>query len=193
MYSLKIIIASTRPGRKGPSIGRWVYDRALLQNDFETGLIDLAEVNLPIMDEPNHPRFMNYQHEHTKKWSKLIESTDAFIIVTPEYNFSFPASVKNAIDYLYHEWSYKPVALVSYGGVAAGTRAVQMLKQVLTTLKMMPMVESVNIPFFMKFIDENEKFNAEEGLIKSADEMIRELLLWTIGLKSIREMKLQKA
>ncbi|MFZ4620651.1 MAG: NADPH-dependent FMN reductase [Bacteroidota bacterium] len=186
MLTLKIIIASTRTGRKGPSIASWIVEAAAKHPGFKVELIDLAEVNLPFLDEPNHPRLMKYEHGHTKAWSAAVSSADAFVIVTPEYNYGFPASLKNALDFVYNEWSYKPVAFVSYGGLAAGTRAVQMLKLVVTTLKMMPMVESVNIPFFTKFIDEHGTFKATEELEKSADAMLKELLFWAEGLKAMR-------
>lgn len=186
MVTLKVIIASTRTGRKGPSIASWVVDAAKKHSGFSVELIDLAEVNLPSLDEPNHPRLMKYQHEHTKAWSATVSSSDAFIIVTPEYNYGFPASLKNALDFVFNEWNYKPVAFVSYGGLAAGTRAVQMLKLVVTALKMMPIMESVNIPFFTKHIDEQGTFKATEELEKSADAMLKELLFWAEGLKAMR-------
>src|SRR5437870_5672231 len=120
MFSLKIIIASTRPGRKGPFIGSWIFELSTQKKMFDAGVLDLAIINLPFLDEPHHPRLQQYQQEHTKNWSKLINSADAFIIVTPEYNYGYTAPLKNALDFLYHEWSYKPVAFVSYGGIAGG-------------------------------------------------------------------------
>ncbi len=187
MYSLKIIIGSTRPARKGISVANWIFEYAKKFSEFNIELIDLAVVNLPLFDESIHPMQKKYEHEHTKKWSNIINPADAYILVTPEYNYSFPASVKNALDYLYHEWNYKPMAFVSYGGIAGGTRAVQLLKPIVTTLKMMPVVASVNIPFFTKYIDEKGIFNADENIQKSADAMFNELLIWTDGLKAIRQ------
>jgi NAD(P)H-dependent FMN reductase len=187
MINLKIIIASTRAGRKGPSIASWIFDHVQKEKEFSVELVDLKEINLPFLDEPNHPRFKQYQHDHTKQWSALIDSSDAFVFVTPEYNYGFPASLKNAIDFVFHEWSYKPVAFVSYGGPAAGTRSVQMLKQVVTSLKMMPILESVNISFFAKQIDENGIFTPTEQNIHAADAMVKELLFWGNGLKAMRE------
>ena len=191
MYSLKIIIASTRPSRKGPLVAEWFTEIAKQHKDFETEVLDLKKINLPMMDEPEHPRLQKYQHEHTKNWSKIINSADAVVFVTPEYNFGIPAPLKNAIDYVYNEWNYKPAGIVSYGGIAAGTRCAQMLKQVLTAVKMMPLAESVNIPFFTKHISADtsgkEKFYGEEGLEKSANIMLKELLLWTIALKTMRK------
>ena len=157
--------------------------------EFSAELLDLAEINLPFMDEPNHPRLQQYTKEHTKKWSAQIASADAFIFVTPEYNFGYPATLKNAIDFLNNEWLYKPVAFVSYGGIAGGTRSMQALKQVLTSLNMVPVLEAVNVPFFTKYIDEQNNFNADEGINKAAEGMMKELLKWTETLKQMRDKK----
>jgi NAD(P)H-dependent FMN reductase len=113
---------------------------------FELDVAGLAEIELPFMDEPNHPRLRQYTHEHTKDWSRRVAAADAFVFVMPEYNHGFNAPLKNAIDYLVHEWSYKPVGLVSYGGIAGGTRAVQLLKPVLVGLKLVALPEAVYIP-----------------------------------------------
>jgi NAD(P)H-dependent FMN reductase len=186
MYTLKIIIASTRPTRKGPLIADWFLNILKDHPEFEVEVLDLKEINLPFLDEPEHPMLARYQHDHTKEWSKTIQGGDAFIVITPEYNYGYPASLKNAIDFLYREWNYKPIGLVSYGGIAAGTRAVQMLKQVFTGLKMMPLAESVNIPIFTKYINENEIFIGDEVLEKSAHTMLKELLKWTELMKQMR-------
>lgn len=189
MYKLRIIIASTRPGRKGPAVAAWIEEVCKANPQFETVVLDLAEINLPMLDEPEHPRLKKYVHEHTKKWSAAIDEADAFLIVTCEYNFGYPAPLKNALDYLFLEWNYKPVAFVSYGGIAGGTRSVQQLKQVVTAQKMMPVTESVNIPFFTKHIDAQGKFNGDEHLSKSADDMLKELLKWTESLSLMRQKK----
>ena len=189
MYNLKIITASTRPGRKGPALANWIFDLAKKHTEFTVELLDLAEINLPFLDEPNHPRFQKYTKEHTKKWSATIAAADAFIFVTPEYNFGYPATLKNALDFLYNEWTYKPVAFVSYGGIAGGTRSMQAVKQVVTAMKMVPIVEAVNIPFFTKYIDEQNKFNADEIIQKSAEGMLKELGRWTETLQQMRNKK----
>lgn len=187
MYNLKIIIGSTRPGRRGPAVADWFIEHAKKYTEFNVELIDLAEINLPMFDEPNHPRLKQYMHKHTKVWSHLVDSADAFIFVTPEYNFSFPASIKNALDYLHNEWGYKPVGFVSYGGISAGTRAVQALRLVVSTLRMVPLFEAVSIPFYTQYIDEAGKFNANDSMNRSADAMLKELLKWTRTLKTMRE------
>ena len=186
MFNLKVIIASTRPGRKGPSVASWIYELAKKRSAFNVEMLDLAIIDLPFLDEPKHPRFKDYTKEHTKNWSRVIDASDAFIIVTPEYNFGYPPALKNALDFLYQEWNHKPVAFVSYGGVAAGTRAVQQLRQVVNAQKMMAVTESINIPFFAKHIDDQEKFNSDETLDHSAKMMLDELEKWTVALKTMR-------
>jgi NAD(P)H-dependent FMN reductase len=176
MPTLQIIIASTRPGRAGLPIAQWFRDRAVAHGAFDVELVDLAEVNLPFMDEPNHPRLRQYTHQHTKEWSATVGAGDAFVFVTPEYNYGFTAAWKNAIDFLHAEWQYKPVGFVSYGGVAAGTRAVQMMKQVVTTLKMLPLFEAVNIPFFAQFMDDEGRLQPNETMELAADAMLDELV-----------------
>jgi len=186
MYQLKVILASTRPSRKGPAVANWILQHCHEHDRFEVELLDLKTINLPFLDEPEHPRFRKYQHEHTKAWSRIIDGADAFIIVTCEYNYGFPATLKNALDFLFQEWGDKPVGIVSYGGVAAGTRAAQMLKPVLLALNTMPLNTSINIPFFTQHIDEDGIFTSNEPLDKSAGQMLKELEKWSGILKEAR-------
>jgi len=172
----QIIIASTRPGRVGLPVATWFESRARAHGGFVVELVDLAELGLPFVDEPNHPRLQRYTHRHTKEWGARVQAADAFAFVMPEYNHGFTAPLKNAIDFLHAEWQFKPVGLVSYGGVAAGTRAAQMLKPVLLALKMIPLVEAVSIPFVARFIDDEGELQANEVMEQSADAMLDELL-----------------
>lgn len=149
-------------------------------------ITDLAELDLPFLDEPNHPRLGAYVHEHTKGWSAAVDASDAFVFVTPEYNYGYSAVLKNAIDYLHAEWQHKPVGFVSYGGVAAGTRAVQQLKQVVTTLKMVPLVESVAIPHHARLIDDGE-LRSSGHLDYAADAMLDELFRVVPALRALRK------
>ena len=193
MPRLSIIIGSTRPGRAGLPIADWFADRARAHGGFEIDLVDLAELNLPMLDEPNHPRLRQYTHQHTKDWSARVAGSDAFVIVTPEYNHGYSAAVKNAIDYLHHEWHYKPVGFVSYGGVAAGTRAMQQLKQVVTALRMLPLTDAVNIPFHTQFLDDDGRVQANEVMEQAADVMLDELLRVEATLRPLRESVEQPA
>jgi NAD(P)H-dependent FMN reductase len=186
MPKLSVVISSTRPGRAGVPIAEWFAAHARAHKAFDIEVIDLAEVDLPFMDEPHHPRLRLYEHDHTKAWSAQVDAADAFVFVTPEYNYGFTAPLKNAIDYLHLEWQYKPVGFVSYGGVAAGTRAVQMLKQVVTTLKMVPIVEAVSIPFHPQFIDEDGLVQANDVMEQSATMLLDELALAESALRPRR-------
>jgi len=193
MPRLSIIIGSTRPGRAGLPIADWFADRARGHGGFEIDVVDLAELNLPMLDEPNHPRLRQYTHQHTKDWSARIAGSDAFVIVTPEYNHGYSAALKNAIDYLHHEWHYKPVGFVSYGGVAAGTRAMQQLKQVVTALRMLPLTDAVNIPFHTQFLDDDGRVQANEVMEQAADVMLDELVRVAETLRPLREAVEQPA
>src|SRR5690348_9505928 len=108
MNNLKIVTSTTRPEGKGIIVAEWITQLATVTHRFNVELLNIAAINLPLMDEPNHPRLKQYQQEHTKRWSATIDAADAFIIVLGEYNFGFPAPIKNALDYLYNEWRYKP-------------------------------------------------------------------------------------
>ncbi|HKK44753.1 MAG TPA: NAD(P)H-dependent oxidoreductase [Balneolaceae bacterium] len=187
MYNLKVISSTTRPGRKGPIIARWITDIADQHESFNVQMIDLGEVDLPVMDEPNHPRLQKYEHEHTKQWSAQIDEADAFIFVTAEYNHTYPASLQNALQFLSKEWNYKAAGIVSYGGVSGGTRAYIDLKKDLLTFKMAPLLEAVNIPFYAQFIDDEDRLVPNNVMTKAADAMLDELARWSAGMKIIKK------
>jgi NAD(P)H-dependent FMN reductase len=186
MPTLQIIIASTRPGRAGLPIGLWFAARAEAHGRFDVDVVDLAQLGLPFMDEPNHPRLRRYTRQHTKDWSARVERADAFVFVTPEYNHGMSAPLKNAIDYLHAEWQHKPVGFVSYGGVAAGTRAVEQTQQVVAALRMAPIVAAVTIPFFQQFIDEDGAVQANEPMEQAATAMLDELVRVEEALRPLR-------
>lgn len=186
--NLHILIASTRPGRVGPAIGRCVVDVANKHDGFHVEVVDLADFDLPLFDEPNHPRSGQYIHGHTLRWSASVTQADAFVFVTPEYNYGAPPSLINALNYLYNEWFYKPVAFVSYGGVSAGTRSVQMIKQIVTTLKMMPIPEAVSIPFFPRLLRDGQ-FVLEPESETAAIAMLDELRRWADALSGLRAQR----
>ena len=187
MLNLQVIVASTRPERKGSLVAAWLLDRARAHGKFDIELVDLADVNLPLFDEPKHPRFRDYVHEHTRAWSATVARADAYVFVTPEYDFAAPASLVNALQYLLAEWAYKPAGFVSYGGVSGGTRGVEMTKSLLTALKMMPMFETVAIPFFAQYIKaDTGLFDPGEVQTKAATVMLDELLKWAVALKPMR-------
>jgi NAD(P)H-dependent FMN reductase len=180
-----IIIGSTRPGRIAPIIGKWAAEQAEAFGGFNVQVLDLAEENLPFMDEPNHPRLKQYQYDHTKRWSAKVDACDAFVIVSPEYNHGMSAPLKNAIDFLHQEWILKPVAYVSYGGLSAGGRAMQMNKQVFAAFKMLQLTEGVMIPMPQQFIKDGV-FVGNDMQNSSAQQMYAELLRTGTALKAVR-------
>ncbi|MGW0807223.1 NADPH-dependent FMN reductase [Nonomuraea sp. NPDC002799] len=183
---LQIVVASTRPGRSGRAVADWFHGKAAASDAFQVELVDLAEVGLPFFDEPHHPRLKQYVNAHTKEWSATVDRGDAFVFVTPEYNHSFNAVLKNALDFLHHEWQHKAAGFVSYGGISGGTRAVNSLRQVVSTLKMVPVVEGVIIPFLPQFLDENGVLRPNEVTDAAADAMLAELAKLTGALRPLR-------
>lgn len=182
---LHVIIASTRPGRGGLPVGKWFEGRARAHGAFDVTLVDLAEQRLPFLDEPEHPRLKKYANEHTKRWSAVISAADAFVFVTPEYDYGMPATLLNALQLLFAEWNYKPAGYVSYGGVSGGTRSVQMSKLVVTSLRMMPLPEAVSIPFYAKLLEDGV-FKGDATQDSAAKTMLDELLRWTNALRPLR-------
>jgi NAD(P)H-dependent FMN reductase len=182
---LQIIIGSTRPGRHGPAVAEWVRGVASDHGGFEVELVDLADVGLPLLDEPHHPRLGEYVHEPTRAWSATVTRGDAFVFVIPEYNHSFNAATKNALDHLHREWQHKPAAVVSYGGVSGGTRAMTALRPVLSSLKMVVVNEAVNIPFFTQHIDDGV-FHPNEISEGAAKAMLDELARYAEALRPLR-------
>jgi NAD(P)H-dependent FMN reductase len=176
MPNLMIVIASTRPGRGGFAVGQWFAEHARTHGGFDVTVVDLAELNLPLLDEAAHPRLQQYEHEHTKDWSALVAAADAFVFVTPEYNHSFPATLKNALDFLHREWAHKAAGFVSYGGVSAGTRAVVGLKPVVAALSLYGTTAAVNIPFFRQFFDDDGAVEPNEIMESSATALLNELV-----------------
>ena len=183
---LQIIICSTRPGRVGPAVARWFHEFAQRHGGFDVELVDLADFKLPVYDEPVHPRFQKYEHEHTRRWSASVAAADAYVFVAPEYNFSPTPALVNALDFLYREWNYKPCGFVSYGGVSGGLRAAQMSRLHVTTLKMMPMMEGVTVPMVQSHITDGGVFGSNEMIDRSAQTLLDELLRWAEALKPMR-------
>jgi len=147
MTKLMIIVGSVRPGRVGLPIAEWVKAEAEKTGKFEIDFVDLAELALPMMDEPAHPRLRQYTKQHTLDWSARVDAAEAFIFVTPEYNYSFSPALKNALDFLNGEWWRKPLGFVSYGGVSGGTRGVVALLPVTTGLGLVRVGANVELSF----------------------------------------------
>jgi len=183
---LQIVIASTRPGRVGEPVARWIEPIARAHEGFDVEVVDLAEVALPFLDEPMHPFMRQYTHQHTRDWSAKVDAADAFVLVVPEYNHGISAVLKNALDFLFFEWHYKPAAVVSYGAVSGGTRGVQALVGSLWGLKMPLIFNNVNIPFVQELIADGE-LKANEIMEDAAGRMLDELLRMEQALRPLRE------
>jgi NAD(P)H-dependent FMN reductase len=189
MPRLNIIIASTRPGRVGEQVGAWFARVAREHGGFDVHVIDLASLDLPLLNEPAPAiEAEQYQHEHTREWSSLTDAADAFVIVTPEYNHGYPAPIKNALDYLFTEWRDKPVGFVSYGMTSGGMRAVQQLKSVVTALGMMPIPNGV-VVHLRDMLDASGTFVPTAQTLAAGKALLTELLRLTPALAALRASK----
>jgi NAD(P)H-dependent FMN reductase len=184
---LNIIIGSTRPGRIGPKVAQWVDTFAREHGKFDVNLVDLADFALPVYDEPKHPVMQDYAHAHTKAWAESVASADAYVFVTPEYNYFPPASLINALTYLSREWAYKPAAVVSYGGISGGLRATQQLRLMLTTVKVMPIPEGVPVPLVGQMITPEAGFTPTQPVIDGTRVVLDELHKWATALAPMRQ------
>lgn len=184
--TLSIIFGSTRTGRVGRPVAEWAHQQAIAHGKFAVDFIDLAELGLPLLDEPNHPRLKQYQHEHTRRWSARVAAADAFLFVTPEYDYFPSAALVNALQYLSQEWHYKAAAVLSYGGVSGGLRATQELRLLIANLNMMPITQSVPVPFFARSITEDKVFAPADIVADGFRLVLDELAKWSGALKPLR-------
>ncbi len=183
---LKIVTASTRPGRIGPIITKWVAEQASAHGKFDVEIMDLDTFNLPLLDEPNHPAMQNYTKDHTKALSAAVAEADAFVFVTPEYNSFPPASVVNALQALVVEWDRKVAGVVSYGGISGGLRAGQELRTLLANMGIMPLKQAVPMPMVFGDITEEGALSPNAEVGKGTAGMLDELHVWAGALKTIR-------
>jgi NAD(P)H-dependent FMN reductase len=187
MLRIAIIIGSTRPGRKGEAVGKWAYNVARKRTDAEFELVDIAEFNLPLLDEPMPAMFGQYSHEHTRVWSAKIASFDGYVFVTPEYNHGTSGALKNAIDFLYQEWTNKAAGFVAYGG-AMGARAVEHLRLVLAELQIATVRSQVGLSLFTDF-ENFSVFKPAEIQEKNVNNMLDHLIAWSGALQPLRNKR----
>lgn len=186
MVKIGIIVGSTRPGRFGTQPANWLNELASKREDAEFELIDLAELDLPLLDEAAPPMMNQYSKDHTKQWSETVSGLDGFVFVTPEYNHSFPAALKNAIDFIFYEWNYKPVSFLSYGSAAGGARAVEHLRAIAAEMKMYDIREQVMLHSYWSDLNENGEYQFSDEHEKSATEMLDQLVFWADKMKDAR-------
>lgn len=194
MLRIAIVMGSTRPGRRCDQVARWVHDEATTwwsgrTSTVEFAVVDLAEHDLPLLDEPAPAAIGGYVHEHTRRWSALIASFDGFVFVTPEYNHGMPAALKNAIDYLFDEWNDKAAGFVSYG-FTGGVRAVEQLRLALAEVKVAGVRSQVALNLYRDFTISDM---AQPGRFTPADHhrpvlhrMLDELIAWSGALAQLR-------
>jgi NAD(P)H-dependent FMN reductase len=187
MLRIAIIIGSTRPGRNGEAVAKWVYEIAKKRTDAEFELLDIKDYNLPLLDEPVPPSMGQYSKPHTKKWAAKIGSFDGYVFVTPEYNHGISGALKNAIDFLFTEWNNKAAGFVSYGG-AGGARAVEQLRLVLAEVQMATVRNQVLLSMFADF-ENFSVFKPDTRHQKSVNEVFDQVIAWGGALKALREKR----
>ncbi len=187
MVKIKIITGSSRPGRFNIQPAKWIETITKSIPNSEVELLDLQEINLPFLDEAIPPAMGQYANLHTKAWAEKIAEADGFVFVTPEYNHSYSAILKNAIDYLFKEWNYKPVAFVSYGSMAGGTRAVEHLRAIAAEIKLYDLREQVMLPNYWGSLNEKGEYQFTEEQYTHAKGMLTSLIFWAEEMKVSRQ------
>jgi NAD(P)H-dependent FMN reductase len=185
MIKVAIIIGSTRPGRKSEVVARWVHELAQKRTDAEFELVDIKDFNLPLLDEPKPPAMGQYTHPHTKAWAAKIDTFDAFVFVTPEYNHGPSGALKNAIDYLYREWTNKAAGFVSYGS-AGGARAAETLRLVMGELQVADVRAQVLLSIFTDW-ENHTVFKPADRHEASLKAMLDQVIAWGGALKTLRK------
>ncbi len=179
-----VIIGSTRPNRAGEAVAKWVHGLAVTREDANYELVDVKDFNLPLLDEPIPPSQGKYSQPHTKKWAATIETFDAFVFVTPEYNHSTSGALKNAIDFLYKEWNNEAAGFVSYGS-AGGVRAVEHLRLIMAELQIADVRAQVMLSLFTDF-ENYTTFKPSPHHEKTVKQMLDQVLVWGAALRSVR-------
>ena len=184
MYKIAVVTGSTRPGRNNIAVANWVLENAQKRDDAQFELVDIADFNLPVLDEAMPAGFQQYANEHTKKWSQTIAQYDGYIFVTPEYNHSISGALKNALDYISVEWNNKAAGFVGYGS-AGGVRAVEHLRQIASELQMAHVRNQVQLSLFTDFENFSE-FKPADMHLENLTAMLDQLVPWTAAMKTLR-------
>jgi NAD(P)H-dependent FMN reductase len=185
--TIAVVLASTRTGRVGEGVARWVLERASARDDASFEFVDLAEVNLPQIDEPLPPALGRYTHPWTQAWAQTVAKYDGYLFVTPEYNRGAPGVLKNALDRVYAEWNNKAAAFVSYGH-DGGVRAVEQLRQVVGALQIADVTTAVALPLRTDFVDYHD-FTPASYQEAALDQTLDQLVAWTAALASLRHAR----
>jgi NAD(P)H-dependent FMN reductase len=184
MIKIGIIIGSTRPGRKAEAVAKWAYEIARKRKDAEFELVDIADFNLPLLDEPMPPMFGQYSHDHTRAWSAKIASFDGYVFVTPEYNHATSGALKNAIDFLHNEWINKAAGFIGYGGMS-GARAVENLRLIMGEVQVATVRAQVGLSLFTDF-ENFTVFKPAPMHEASVNTMLDQVIAWSGALRPLR-------
>lgn len=184
MTRIAIIVGSTRPGRTAAAVAGWVEQVASERDDAGYELVDLADHALPLLDEPMPPAMRRYTQPHTLAWSETIEAFDGFVFVTPEYNRSTSAALKNAIDFLYQEWNGKAAGFVGYGNTG-GARAIEHLRQIMAELQVADVREQVSLSIFHDFENWTE-LRPQPRQVAALHAMLDQVVAWSRALRPLR-------
>jgi NAD(P)H-dependent FMN reductase len=171
---IAVVIGSTRPTRICPGIAKWIENAAQQESPLSYKLVDLAEIDLPFLDEPLKAALGGYEHEHTRAWSELVSSFDGFVFVFPQYNWGYPAPLKNALDFLYFEWRDKPATTVTYG-TRGGNKGAEQLHGVLEGVHMRPLEDRLEIVITDDDVDEHWQLRDLDATLRPYLEQVRRL------------------
>ncbi len=184
MLKIAIIVGSTRPGRRAEPVANWVLEQAQKRGDATFELVDIADFDLPLYDEPMPPSMHQYQHEHTKRWAAAIDGYDGFVFIVPEYNHGIPAALKNAIDFVYREWNNKAAGFVSYGSTG-GARAVEHLRGVMAEVQVADVRAHVSLSLYTDF-ENFTAFTPDERHLAQLTTMLDQVVAWSGAMKALR-------
>jgi NAD(P)H-dependent FMN reductase len=185
MVKIAIVVGSTRPGRNGEAVARWVHDLASKRTDALFELVDIATYDLPLLDEPVPPSMGQYGNAHTQRWAAKVAEFDGYVFVTPEYNHAPSGALKNALDYLFAEWNNKAAGFVGYGSVG-GTRAVEQLRLIAAELQMATVRTQLALSLFTDF-ENLSTFRPADQHEMALTTMLDQLISWSQAMKSVRE------
>lgn len=184
MVKIAVILGSTRPGRNGEAVARWVYEHARRRTDAEFALIDIADYHLPLLDEPVPPSAGMYSKEHTKRWAETIAGFDGYVFVVAEYNHAPAAALKNAIDFIYGEWNNKAAGFVGYGS-AGGVRAVEHLRGIMAEIQVADVRAQVRLSLTEDF-ENYRTFKPRPQHTADLDAMLDQVVAWSGALQGVR-------
>ncbi len=188
---LQVIIGSTRPGRIGKSVGDWVFEQAAKRTDIEVELVDVADYDLPLLDEPVPPSMGGHTKEHTKRWAAKIAEADAYVFVTAEYNHGVPGALKNAIDFLFFEWHNKAAGFVSYGS-NGGSRAVEHLRGTMAEIKIADVRQQLMLHLGRDF-ENYSTFIPTDQHAQQLGNVLDEIIEWGAAMQTVRAKKRQES